>query len=248
MKLDVLYEDNHLLIINKPAGWVTQGALPEQPSVVELAKSFLKAKYQKRGNVFLGVVSRLDRGVTGVLPLAKTSKGAARLNDEFREHRVDKLYWAIVQGSVLNQAKLSHWLVREQHATRSHAVNSPVTGAYQAVLEYERIQSWSDFHLLQIRLETGGKHQIRAQLSAVGCPIVGDKKYGSQLRMENGLSLHCRKLQFRHPTRGVMLTVRAALPETWRSIANFGKNAPIDGWNSDVQETAVTNIGDEDGQ
>ncbi len=248
MKLDVLYEDNHLLVINKPAVWVTQGALPDQPSVVELAKSFLKAKYQKPGNVFLGIVSRLDRGVTGVLPLAKTSKAAARLNDEFRDRRVKKIYWAVVQGNPAKHERLHHWLVRDQQATRSHAKTSAVAGAYEAILEYEQIQSWSDFHLLQIKLETGGKHQIRAQLAAIGCPLVGDTKYGSQQRMENGLALHCRRIQLRHPTRDCSITFQAALPESWRSIASFSKCAPIDSWTSAVQESTLPTIDNEDGQ
>jgi 23S rRNA pseudouridine1911/1915/1917 synthase len=241
---DVLYEDNHLLVINKQAGWVTQGATDDQDSVVQQCKGYLAEKYAKPGNVFLGVVSRLDQNVTGVLPLARTSKGAARLNEQFRDHTVKKIYWAMVVGDLRESGRLEHWLVRGPQATRSVAHRSPRPDAYHALLQYRCVASQGRHHLLEVTLETGGKHQIRAQLAAVGCPVMGDAKYGSADSISSGIALHCRRIGLRHPTRAVWYDFEAALPKAWRGLGNASSLIPQQAWISRATESKLQEADD----
>lgn len=229
--MDILYEDNHLLVINKQPDWVVQGANLDQASLLDWGKVYLKEKYQKPGNVFLGVVSRLDAGVTGAVPFARTSKGASRLSEQMREHQMDKRYWALVEGAPpKTSATLRHWLSRGPTETVTRVHSSAIPGSQIAELHYDLLgQTSEDFvrkngqpalvSLLEIQLITGRKHQIRAQMQAIGTPIVGDRKYGSKLSFHAGIGLHCRRLQFKHPTQDFMVDVVAPTPSYWPKIS-----------------------------
>ena len=220
----VLYEDNHLLVLNKPTGMVSQGALPDEPSAVEWAKRYLKQKYAKPGNVFVGVVSRLDRDVSGVLVLARTSKGAARLNEQFRDRTVKKTYWAVVEGSPPDSLRCEDLIAEDEAAKRMVVVDPTLAAKFRSVeaqpaaLTFRRIREIDGASLVEVELETGRKHQIRVQLAARGWPIVGDRKYGSRRRFEAGIALHARRLEIRHPTRDESLTFEAKPPISWASL------------------------------
>ncbi|MCE9604997.1 MAG: RluA family pseudouridine synthase [Planctomycetia bacterium] len=220
----VLYEDNHLLVIDKPVGLTTQGALPNEPSAVEWARDYLKRKYAKPGNVFIGVVSRLDRDVSGVLVLARTSKGAARLNEQFRERSVKKTYWAVVEGSTPDALRCEDLIAEDVAQKRMLVVDARLPPKFKAddaqaaVLTFRRLQSLPETTLLEVQLETGRKHQIRVQLASRGWPIVGDKKYGSRRRFEAGIALHARQLEISHPTRGEAMVFEAKCPVSWKVL------------------------------
>jgi len=223
--MQVLYEDNHLLAINKPAGLPTQGAVAGKPSVVIQAKAYLKRKYRKPGNVYLGVVSRLDLPVSGVVILARTSKAAARLNEQFRSRRVEKIYRAIAEGRVEPPSgQLIDCLAKDEQnkrmaiavASRKRGEISQVRGQ-EARLSYKRLKIVLGNSLLEIALETGRKHQIRLQLAARGHPIVGDRKYGSKQVFPHGIALHCRRLVIEHPVKRTRLEITAQLPIGWKS-------------------------------
>lgn len=220
----VLYEDNHLLVIDKPAGLTTQGALPSEPSAVEWARDYLKRKYAKPGNVFIGVVSRLDRDVSGVLVLARTSKGAARLNEQFRDRTVRKSYWAVVEGSPPETLRCEDLIAEDEAAKRMVVVDPQLAAKHRtgdaqaAALSFQRIRKIEGASLLEVELETGRKHQIRVQLAARGWPIVGDGKYGSRRRFGSGIALHARRLEIRHPTRDESLAFEAKPPASWASL------------------------------
>lgn len=214
---EILYEDNHLLAVNKPPGIPTMGVAPGVPSVLELARQYIKERYQKPGNVYLGIVSRLDAPVTGVLLLARTSKAAARLTEQFREHRVEKTYWAMVEGIVEPpEAECVLWMAHDERHRRMHVVGPTAAGAQQAILRYRRLQTSRNTSLLEVELQTGRKHQIRVQLSDGGWPIIGDYKYGSRRKFEAGIALHARRLMIQHPTRGEAVELVAAIPQSWR--------------------------------
>jgi len=216
----VLYEDNHLLGVIKPPGLPTMGVAADRPSLLTEAKAYLAAKYSKPGNVYLGVVSRLDTPVSGVVLLARTSKAAERLNRQFRERTVDKRYWALVPGGIdPPQGQLVDWLKADGQHRRVRRVAASQSGARQARLRYRRLRPASDAELLEIALETGRKHQIRAQLSLAGYPIVGDFKYGSRRKFPAGIALHARQLTVEHPTRGEPVVLTAPVPDSW---AEFG--------------------------
>jgi 23S rRNA pseudouridine1911/1915/1917 synthase len=213
----IIYEDNHLLIIDKPSGWIVQGASPDDDSLLEWGKSYLKQQYDKPGNVYLAAVSRLDRLVSGVVPLARTSKSAARLNAQIAARSVKKNYIAVVSPVPRKTTdRLRHYLVRDERLARSQAFDESRAGATEAILEYKvvevsdrfetppsRSEGRHKFALIEIDLVTGRKHQIRAQLAAIGCSIVGDKKYGSQVMMQNGIALHAWRFECDHPTMRV---------------------------------------------
>jgi len=218
MQPRVLYEDNHLLVIDKPPGMSSQGALPGEPSAVEWAKRYLKERYQKPGNVFVGVVSRLDRDVSGVLILARTSKGAARLSEQFRLRTVEKTYWAVVEG------KLSAPLVCVDHLAENEArkimavVGPKEPGALEARLTATPLRAVKAGTLVEISLETGRKHQIRVQLASRDLPVIGDRKYGSRRKFEPGIALHGRRLTCEHPTRKERMTFEAPVPASWKCL------------------------------
>lgn len=216
IKPAVLYEDNHLLVLSKPSGWIVQGAQAHDPSLLEWGKDYLKAKYQKPGNVFLAAVSRLDREVSGVVPLARTSKAAARMNAEIHNREVAKTYLAIVNPTPVQAAMyLKHELIRDESQAKTIVCNRLVAGSVSASLEYKVLQAVSGSALLQVELHTGRKHQIRCQLEAIGCPIVGDKKYGSKIDMHQQIALHCYRFELQHPTRDERLKFVSRPPQTW---------------------------------
>jgi 23S rRNA pseudouridine1911/1915/1917 synthase len=216
----ILFEDNHLLIVNKPAGWIVQGATPDQRSLLESSRLYIKQKYHKPGNVYLGVVSRLDGPVTGAVPFARTSKAAARLSEQLREHTTTKIYWAIVDGTPSPIAgTLEHWLVRRASETVTRVAPRETHDAVRAILEYRVLAVHHGQALLEVRLITGRKHQIRSQLSAIGSPIAGDKAYGSTTAFPQGIALHCRRLGLEHPTLRTPVSAVAAPPIYWPNWA-----------------------------
>ncbi|MFO0902769.1 MAG: RluA family pseudouridine synthase [Pirellulales bacterium] len=216
--LQVLYEDNHLLIVNKPAGLATMGVGPDEPSLWRRARGYLKAKYQKPGNVFLGVVSRLDALVTGAVVFARTSKAASRLAEQFREAEVGKIYWALVERPPAPPAGVCvDWLWKNEELRRVVVGRSGQSGAQEARLAYRTLRRVEEGALIEVRLETGRKHQIRVQLSARGWPVVGDARYGSRRAFPRGIALHARQLVLTHPTLKTPLEITAPLPEYWPS-------------------------------
>ena len=213
LRLDILYEDNHLLVVNKPAGLATQGVVEGAASVVTAAKAYLKVKYKKPGNVYLGVVSRLDASVSGVLVLARTSKAAARLSEQFRERKVQKVYWAVVeQAPNPAEGELIDWLKKDERNQRMAVVPRHTFGAQRARLSYRTLAKHRDSCLVEVRLDTGRKHQIRLQLAAAGCPILGDRKYGSRRKLAGGIALHARLIEFEHPVSKEPLRFEAPPP------------------------------------
>ena len=217
--LNVLYEDNHLLVVNKPAGLPTMGTPGDRPTLLTLAKQYVKQRYQKAGNVYLGVMSRLDAPVTGVVLLARTSKAAARLTEQFRTRTVEKCYWAVVEGIVEPPAdSLVDWLGHDERHRRMHVVGATLPGAREARLSYRRLGLVKKNSWLEIDLETGRKHQIRLQLTHHGHPVLGDRKYGSREPFPAGIALHARRLVISHPTTGARLEFEGSLPDTWRQF------------------------------
>lgn len=215
--LDVLYEDNHLLAVNKPALLATMGAAAGEPSLAALAKEYLKEKYQKPGEVFLGVVSRLDSMVTGVTLFARTSKAAARLNDQFRTREVEKIYWAVVGGNAIPDAgQCRDWVRKDDAAHRMVVVQGNAPDAQEARLKYRKLQIVPGGTLLEVQLETGRKHQIRLQLAERGWGVLGDRKYEVLRPFDPGIALHARRLIVDHPTRHEPIDITAPLPESWR--------------------------------
>ncbi len=217
MTLDVLFEDNHLLVINKPAGLVSMGGPAGDVSAVTLAADYLKTKYSKPGNVFVGVVSRLDRLVSGVMVLARTSKAAARLSEQFRNHSTEKHYLAWVEGrwEVEATSELSDWMSKNEAAQRMITVPSSSRDAQLAQLKIQTVQATQQRSLMAIELLTGRKHQIRLQLSERGHPIFGDRKYDAKTHFAHGIALHSQRLVIDHPTRAERLTFTAPVPSYW---------------------------------
>jgi 23S rRNA pseudouridine1911/1915/1917 synthase len=220
VSLDVLYEDNHLLAVNKPAGLATMGASAGKTSLVTLAKEYLKARYNKPGNVYLGVVSRVDAAVSGVVILARTSKAAARLSEQFRTRSVEKLYWAVVEGRVdPPSGEWIDWMVKDESHHRMIRAAAQAAGAQEARLAYRVLKPVAEATLVEIRPETGRKHQIRLQFAVRGNAILGDKKYGSQRTFSSGIALHARELAFDHPTTKRRMTISAPIPGGWNGFA-----------------------------
>ncbi|MCH2115281.1 MAG: RluA family pseudouridine synthase [Pirellulales bacterium] len=216
-RLDVLYEDNHLLVVNKPAQLPTMGVAVGKPSLLHAAKDYIRTKYNKPGNVYLGVVSRLDAPVTGVVAIARTSKAARRLSAAFRERKVVKTYWAAVEGTPgVPEQVLEHYLRKDERHRRVHVTNPDSAGAQLARLCYRVLSSDQNVTLLQIQLETGRKHQIRVQLAKIGHPVLGDRKYGSRVEFARGIALHARSLQLTHPVGLQVMQVEATVPDDWR--------------------------------
>jgi 23S rRNA pseudouridine1911/1915/1917 synthase len=219
-RLPVLYEDNHVLVVSKPAGLATQGAASGQTSVVDLAREYLKQKYAKPGNVYLGIVSRLDASATGVLILARTSKAAGRLAAQFRSGQVEKTYWAIVQGHPEPAAgECVDWVWKDERRHRMIVTQSSQhRQAQQARLTYRTLVALEQETLLEVTLHTGRKHQIRLQLAHRGHPILGDGKYGATTGFPRGIALHARRLVVEHPVRKVPLVIEAPCPPSWRRL------------------------------
>lgn len=223
--MTILYEDNHLVIVNKQAGEIVQGDKTGDTPLSDIVKDWLKEKYNKPGNVYLGVVHRLDRPVSGVVLFAKTSKALPRLNKMFAEHnKVNKTYWAIVQNRPQEpQGTLTHWLTRQEKNNTARAYDREVLGSKKAVLDYELIASGDRYHLLEIHLHTGRHHQIRCQLAKIGCPIKGDLKYGAPRSNPDGsISLHARTLTLEHPVNHESISVTAPVPDDklWLALSH----------------------------
>jgi 23S rRNA pseudouridine1911/1915/1917 synthase len=221
--LEILYEDNHLLALDKPAGLATMGAVADAPSLINQAKLYLKERYQKPGNVYLGVVSRLDAAVSGAVLFARTSKAAARLTEQFRSHSVEKTYWALVAGSINPpQGEWIDWVYKDDAQMRMMVASGPGGSAQEAVLRYRQLRPVGPHWLVEVELVTGRKHQIRLQLASRGRAILGDRKYGSAQPFPAGIGLHSRRLVFEHPTRHEPLELVAPLPRCWRRLGIDG--------------------------
>jgi 23S rRNA pseudouridine1911/1915/1917 synthase len=214
---EILYEDNHLLAVSKPAMLPTMGVADDRPSLLALAKEYLRGTYYKPGNVYLGVVSRLDAPVTGLVLLAKTSKAASRLSESFRTRRVKKTYLAAVEGRVEPPSDvLEHYLRKDERHRKVHTSHASAPGAQLARLSYRQVRVAGELALLEVDSETGRKHQIRVQLSKIGHSIVGDRKYGSTVALRRGIALHSQALELEHPVRREPLRLEAPLPCMWR--------------------------------
>ena len=221
--MNVVYEDNHIIIVNKQSGEIVQGDKTGDTPLSDIVKQYIKEKYNKPGNVFLGVVHRLDRPVSGLVVFAKTSKALSRLNEMFRTGDVHKTYWAIVKkNDIAPEATLTDWLTRNERQNKSYAHNREVPGAKKAVLSY-KVRSMSDnYMLLEVRLMTGRHHQIRCQLAHMGCPIKGDLKYGSPRSNPDGsISLMSRRVEFVHPVSKETIAAEAPVPDDrlWQTLA-----------------------------
>lgn len=214
--LEVLYEDNHIIAVNKKPSDIVQADKTGDTPLSEEVKAYIKKKYNKPGDVYLGVPHRIDRPVSGVVIFARTSKALTRLNKMFQEHEkeITKIYWAIV-GNLPEEdhAVLTHYLVRDSEKNKSYAYNKPKNGAKEATLEYKMIGSSQRYYLLEVKLYTGRHHQIRCQLAKIGCPIKGDIKYGSpRSNDDGGIGLHARSISFMHPVTQETITVEAKPP------------------------------------
>lgn len=213
--MQVLYEDNHLIIVNKAAGEIVQGDKTGDKPLSEIIKDFLKEKYNKPGNVFCGVTHRLDRPTSGVVVFAKTSKALSRMNEMFRNNEVDKTYWAIVKKRPeKTEDTLTHYLIKNERTNKSTAHDAEKPNTKKAVLHYKLIASSDNYSLLEVNLETGRHHQIRCQLSKIGSPIKGDLKYGFDRSNPDGsISLHARTISFIHPVSKEKIDITAPVPD-----------------------------------
>lgn len=220
--MEVLYEDNHIIIVNKAPGEIVQGDKTGDRPLSEEVKAWIKEKYAKPGNVFVGVAHRLDRPVGGIVVFAKTSKALSRLNDMFRKGEVDKTYWAITRNMPAEPAALlTHYITTVERNNKSYASPAPREGAKEARLSYKLIADSDRYHLLEVNLMTGRKHQIRVQLSAIGCPVKGDLKYGDKRSNPDGsISLMARRVRFIHPVSGKEIDVTAPVPDDtlWHAL------------------------------
>lgn len=222
--LQVLYEDNHIIIVNKRAGDIVQGDKTGDKPLSDVVKAYIAEKYNKAGNVYLGVVHRLDRPTTGIVLFSKTSKALPRLNKLFAEKKAKKTYWALVKNPPpKSQDTLINWLRKNPKNNKSTAYDKEVSNSKKAILHYKIIKELDNFYLLEIDLETGRHHQIRSQLSKIGCPIKGDLKYGfDRSNKDAGISLHARTLQFIHPVKQTEIKITAPLPTDalWQACEN----------------------------
>ena len=217
--LEILYEDNHLLAVNKPPGLPTMGVAAGEDSLVLRSKHYIKRRFQKPGNVYLGVVSRLDTGTSGAVVFARTSKAAARLSEQFRSRRVQKTYWAIVSGTMQPAAgELVDWIAKDEAHRRIRVVTPQTPGAREARLRYTWLRPVQGGSLLEIDLLTGRKHQIRVQLAARGYAVWGETKYARAKPFAAGLALHARRLEFEHPVRKTPIDLIAPFPPAWRRL------------------------------
>ncbi len=213
--LQVIYEDNHLIAINKRPGDIVQGDKTGDAPLSEIVKLYIKEKYNKPGNVYLGVAHRLDRPTSGIVVFAKTSKALPRLNKLFAEKMAKKTYWAVVKKlPEKREDTLTHWLKRNTKQNKSYANKKEVPASKKAILSYQTVKELNNYFLLEIDLKTGRHHQIRAQLTAIGCPVKGDLKYGFDRSNKDGsIHLHARKLSFIHPVKKELLELTATPPK-----------------------------------
>lgn len=220
--MEVIYEDNHLIAVNKTCSEIVQGDKTGDTPLSEMLKAWLKEKYCKPGNVYVGVTHRLDRPVSGLVLFAKTSKALPRMNEMFRNGDIKKTYWAIVKNRPLQEeGELVHWLVRNEKQNKSYAYDTEKPEAKKAILRYKLIASSDNYYLLEVDLKTGRHHQIRCQLAKMGCPIKGDLKYGAdRSNKDGGISLHAHSAEFIHPVSKQPVKIIAPVPDDnlWLSI------------------------------
>ena len=220
--MKVIYEDNHIIIVNKQSGEIVQGDKTGDRPLSDIVKDYIKEKYAKPGAVFLGVVHRLDRPVSGLVVFARTSKALSRLNKIFAEGEVHKTCWAIVKNTPREpEGTLTHWLVRNEKQNKSYAYDKERPNAKKAILKYKVIGHSDNYTLLEVQLMTGRHHQIRCQLAAMGCPIKGDLKYGAPRSNPDGsISLMSRRVEFIHPVSKDLIVAEAPLPDDplWQAI------------------------------
>jgi len=230
--LEVLYEDNHLIAVNKKWGEIVQGDQTGDPPLAGVVADYLRERYHKAGRVFVGVIHRLDRPTSGVVLFARTDKALARMNQAFRERGVRKIYWAAVsEAPAKPEGRLVHYLVRDAEKNKTFAYDHPRAGSLKASLTYRLIASSDRYHLLEIELETGRHHQIRSQLQVIGCPIRGDLKYGARRSNPGGgIHLHARSLSLTHPVRGERITIVALPPRdpVWDALVSALPGRPSD--------------------
>ena len=214
--LQVLFEDNHIIAINKRCGDIIQGDKTGDNPLSEIVKSFIKTKYSKPGNVYLGIPHRLDRPTSGVVIFAKTSKCLSRLNKLFKDGKVQKYYWAITKNKPeKTEDTLIHWLSKNEKTNKSTHFKKETTKAKKAVLHYKVLKKLERYFVIEIELETGRHHQIRCQLKAIGCPIKGDLKYGfDRSNDDGGIDLHAKKIIFEHPVNGKKIVIDAPVRDT----------------------------------
>ena len=223
--MTVIYEDNHIIVVNKAASEIVQGDKTGDTPLSETVKQYLKEKYAKPGNVFIGVTHRLDRPVSGLVVFAKTSKALTRLNEMFRTSEVKKTYWAVVKNAPKEpEGELVHFLVRNEKQNKSYAYDKEVPKSKKAILDYRLIGRSENYYLLEVDLKTGRHHQIRCQLAKMGCSIKGDLKYGSPRSNPDGsICLHARRIRFVHPVSKELIELEAPLPEgnLWKGFELF---------------------------
>ena len=222
--MTVLYEDNHIIAVNKTCNEIVQGDKTGDTPLSEIVKAYIKDKYNKPGEVFLGVTHRLDRPTSGVVLFARTSKALTRLNEMFKSHeQIKKTYWAIVQGCPKQpEARLENWLIRNEAQNKSYIAKPNANNAKIAVLSYRTLVRGENYTLLEVNLETGRHHQIRCQLAAIGCPVKGDLKYGAKRsNPDGGICLHARKIEFIHPVSKENICITAPVPNDslWQQLA-----------------------------
>ena len=222
--LDILYEDNHIIAVNKPVGVMVQSDKAGNIGLDDMIKEYLRVKYNKKGEAFLGVAHRIDRPVSGVVVFAKRSKPLKRLNEMFREKQIKKTYWAVVANRPDNtEGHLTHWLKKNEQKNISHAYDQEVKGSSKSELDYKWLKSLDNYHLLEINPHTGRHHQIRVQLSKMGWPIKGDVKYGARRGNTDGsIHLHARKVQFKHPATNELMEIVAQPPQgdsIWKAVS-----------------------------
>ena len=223
--MNVVYEDNHIIVVNKSASEIVQGDKTGDTPLSETVKQYLKEKYAKPGNVFLGVTHRLDRPVSGLVVFAKTSTALSRLNEMFRLNEVKKTYWAIVkERPQAEEGQLVHYMIRNEKQNKSYAYNKEIKNSKKAVLNYKVIAHSDNYYLLEVDLQTGRHHQIRCQLAKMGCPIKGDLKYGfARSNPDGSICLHARKISFIHPVSKERIEIKAPLPpgNLWKAFQNI---------------------------
>jgi 23S rRNA pseudouridine1911/1915/1917 synthase len=213
--MEILYEDNHLIAVNKKVSDIVQQDKSGDPALEDLVKAYIKEKYNKPGEAFLGVTHRIDRPVSGVVLFARTSKALERLNVMFQEKKAEKIYWAIVKEKPpKDEDTLIHYIRRDQEKNKSYAFDKEVPGSKKAVTHYKLLAASDNFYLLEVKIETGRHHQIRCQLAKIGCPVRGDLKYGfARSNPDGGISLHAKSIRFRHPVKNEEITIEAPLPD-----------------------------------